>query len=94
MLNAVVVCMYMYVVIVTVCLSGPDASSYSADVVSATKPGSVYDLAVLKLRHFRPRSQWLNRLPISCPVEGHFCHLLVMDCVNSEFCVVTLMYFI
>jgi len=57
-------------VVVKVRLSVPSTSTYCADVVMATKPGSVYDVAVLKIRHFHCRSQWPNRLSISYPVEG------------------------
>jgi len=57
-------------VVVKVRLSVPCTSTYSADVVMAAKPGTVYDLAVLKVRHFHCRSQWPNRLPVRSPVEG------------------------
>jgi len=55
---------------VTVCVSLPGTITYCADVVMATKPGSVYDLAVLKIRNFHPQSHWPNRLTIGLPVEG------------------------
>jgi len=52
-------------VVVRVRLSLPSTSTQCADVVTATEPGSVYDLAVLKIRHFHCRSEWPNRLSIS-----------------------------
>jgi len=55
---------------ITVYVSVAGTSTYCADVVMATQPGSVYDLAVLKIRHFRPNSYWPNRPTIGFPVEG------------------------
>jgi hypothetical protein len=54
--------------------------SYTADVIVATTPGRVYDLALLKIHDFKPQSLWPNTIAINVhPTEGKTIYICFIE---------------